>query len=129
MGQTIAVRADNDPVLASHPRDLEIMVYCDCPNEASDVQRRRCQASFGDFRRKEAGLPLLSVSREIRLMKNVEAAERFATFSEAFRHRIRDKAMARTQRRQNDPNWKPKDKWARDSIRNSGEQKAVSVVC
>jgi hypothetical protein len=61
--------------------------------------------------RKEAGLPLLSVSRETRLMKSVEAAERFTKFSEAFRHRIRDKALARTRRWQNDPNWKPKDKW------------------
>jgi hypothetical protein len=61
--------------------------------------------------RNEAGLPLLSVSKEIRLMRSVETAERFAKFSEAFRHRIRDKALARTRRWQNDPNWKPKDKW------------------
>lgn len=61
--------------------------------------------------RKEAGLPLLSVTKEIRLMKSIETAERFATFSETFRYRVRDKTLARTQRRQNDPDWKPNDKW------------------
>ena len=60
--------------------------------------------------RKEAGLPLLSVTKEIRLMKNVETGERFPEFSATFRNRVRDKALARIQPWQNDAYWKPADK-------------------
>jgi hypothetical protein len=77
--------------------------------------------------RKEAGLPLLSVSKEIRLMKSVEAAERFARFSEALRHRIRDNALARTRRWQNDPNWKPKDKWESSTFEREVNQRLTRL--
>ena len=57
--------------------------------------------------RKEAGLPLLSIPKEIRLMKTVEAANKFAKFSEAFRNRVRDKTLARIRRRRGEPHWMP----------------------
>lgn len=34
-GAVAAHPADGDPVLDGYPRDLEIVVYCNCPNEAS----------------------------------------------------------------------------------------------
>jgi rhodanese-related sulfurtransferase len=34
-GAVAAHPADSDPVLDDYSRDLEIVIYCDCPNEAS----------------------------------------------------------------------------------------------
>jgi membrane protein DedA with SNARE-associated domain/rhodanese-related sulfurtransferase len=34
-GAVAAHPADSDPVLSDYSRDLEVVVYCDCPNEAS----------------------------------------------------------------------------------------------
>lgn len=34
-GALAAHPADSDPVVDGYPRDLEIVIYCDCPNEAS----------------------------------------------------------------------------------------------
>jgi membrane protein DedA with SNARE-associated domain len=34
-GAVAAHPADSDPVVDGYPRDLEIVIYCDCPNEAS----------------------------------------------------------------------------------------------
>jgi hypothetical protein len=57
--------------------------------------------------RQEAGLPLLSVPKELRRMKEVADAEKFRNFAEAHRSRIYQKMLARVRRQCGDPHWAP----------------------
>ncbi len=57
--------------------------------------------------RKESGLPLLSIPRELRRIKTAEAYARFAKFSEVFRKRVQEKMLAQCRRQCGDPNWVP----------------------
>jgi hypothetical protein len=57
--------------------------------------------------RQEAGLPLVSVPRELRRMKEAADIEKFRTFAEAHRKRVRQKMLDRVRRRCGDPHWAP----------------------
>jgi hypothetical protein len=57
--------------------------------------------------RQEAGLPLLSVPKELRRMKEAAEAEKFRNFAEAHRRRVYEKMLARDRRRRGDPRWAP----------------------
>jgi hypothetical protein len=57
--------------------------------------------------REEAGLPILSVPKELRRMKEAADTEKFRKFADAHRKRVYDKMLARTRRRCGDPNWAP----------------------
>jgi hypothetical protein len=57
--------------------------------------------------RQEAGLPLLSVPKELRRMKEAADAEKFKNFADAHRGRIHQKMLARVRRRCGDPRWTP----------------------
>src|SRR5262245_16113016 len=57
--------------------------------------------------RHEAGLPLLSVAKELRRMKQTADAHDFKTFADALRNRLHEKMLARVRRRHGDPNWAP----------------------
>ena len=57
--------------------------------------------------RQEAGLPLLSVPKELRRMKVAADAEKFRTFAEAHRRHIYQKLLARVRRRCGDRPWAP----------------------
>jgi hypothetical protein len=49
--------------------------------------------------RREAGLPLLSVPKELRRMKEAAELEKFRKFADAHRKRVYDKMLARLRRR------------------------------
>jgi hypothetical protein len=57
--------------------------------------------------RLEAGLPLLSVAKELRRLKEAADTEKFKKFADAHRKRVYDKMLARARRRCGDPNWAP----------------------
>jgi hypothetical protein len=57
--------------------------------------------------RQEAGLPLLSVAKELRRMKEAADTEKFRKFSDAHRKRICEKMLTRMRRQCGDPNWTP----------------------
>jgi hypothetical protein len=57
--------------------------------------------------RREAGLPLLSVPRELRRMKQAADAETCRDFAEAHRSRIYQRMLARVRRQYGDPHWAP----------------------
>jgi hypothetical protein len=57
--------------------------------------------------RQEAGLPLLSVAKQLRRMKEATDTEKFRMFADAHRKRVYDKMLARVRRRCGDPNWAP----------------------
>jgi hypothetical protein len=55
--------------------------------------------------RQEAGLPLLSIAKELRRMKEAADAEKFRKFADSHRKSVHDKMLARVRRRYGDPNW------------------------
>ena len=57
--------------------------------------------------RHEAGLPLLSLAKELRHMKEAADTQEFKKFSDAHRNRLYEKMLARVRRRCGDPNWAP----------------------
>jgi hypothetical protein len=57
--------------------------------------------------RQEAGLPLLSVPKELGRMKEAADAKKFRNFADAYRKRIYHKMLARVRRRCGDPQWAP----------------------
>ena len=57
--------------------------------------------------RQEAGLPLLSVPKELRRMKEAANVEKFRAFAEANRKRVFAKMLGRVRRRSGEPNWTP----------------------
>jgi hypothetical protein len=57
--------------------------------------------------REEAGLPTLSVPKELRRMKEAADTEKFRKFADAHRKRVYNNMLARTRRRGGDPNWAP----------------------
>jgi hypothetical protein len=57
--------------------------------------------------RQEAGLPLLSVAKELRRMKEAADAEKFRAFVEANRKRVYDKMLRRVRTRYGELNWTP----------------------
>jgi len=59
--------------------------------------------------RQQAGLPLLSVPKELRRMKEAADGEKFRAFVEANRKRVYAKMLGRVRRRCDEPNWAPSD--------------------
>jgi hypothetical protein len=57
--------------------------------------------------REQAGLPLLSVPKELRRMKEAADAEKFRAFVEANRKRVYAKMLRRIRGRCGEPNWAP----------------------
>ena len=57
--------------------------------------------------RQEAGLPLLSVPKELRRMKEAANAEKFRAFADANRKRVYAKLLGQVRRRFGEPNWTP----------------------
>jgi hypothetical protein len=57
--------------------------------------------------RQEAGLPLLSVPKELRRMKETADAEKSRKFADAHRKRLYNKMLARARRQCGDPDWAP----------------------
>jgi hypothetical protein len=58
--------------------------------------------------RKEAGLPLLSVVKELRRMKTVEDGERFNHFVALHEKAVWDEVLKSVRDGRGDPNWRPK---------------------
>ncbi len=57
--------------------------------------------------RREVGMPLLSVAKELRRMKEAAASEQLRKFTDAHRTRVYDKMLCRVRRRCGDPSWAP----------------------
>ncbi len=78
------------------------------PNVSAVTASRIAEITERNNLRKDVGLPLLSIPKELRRIKAAEAYAKFAKFSEVFRKRVRDKMLARVRRRCGDPDWVPK---------------------
>lgn len=77
------------------------------PTFSPAMARRLAEITRRNALRSEAHLPLLSTAKEIRQMKQAEAAQDFTKFAERFRGRVQAKVLAGIRRRQGDTDWKP----------------------
>jgi hypothetical protein len=57
--------------------------------------------------RQEAALPLLSIPRELRRMKNVEDAAEFEEFADLHRQAVWEEVLAPVREARGEPNWRP----------------------
>lgn len=57
--------------------------------------------------RLEAGLPLLSIAKELRRLKEAANIEKFRKFADANRKGVYDRMLARARRRCGNPDWAP----------------------
>ena len=65
------------------------------------------EITFRNGIRKEAGLPLLSVTKELRRMKMVADEERFRRFAALHREAVWNDVLNKVRDEIGDPNWKP----------------------
>jgi hypothetical protein len=71
------------------------------------TSRRLEEIALRNRFRNEAGLPLLSVVRELRRMKTVEDEERFNQFAALHRKAVWDEVLKPLRDAKGDPNWSP----------------------
>jgi hypothetical protein len=65
------------------------------------------EIAFRNGLRKDAGLPMLSVAKELRRMKTVADEERFRRFTALHRKSVRDEVLKLVRDEIGDPNWRP----------------------
>ena len=69
--------------------------------------RRIEEIAARNIMRAEAGLPLLSIPKELRRMKQVADARKFEEFADRHRQAVCDEVLASARLRRGDPNWRP----------------------
>ena len=90
------------------------------PNFCAATARRVLEIEARNELRREAGLPLLPIVRELRRMKENEVAQEFERFETAHRDAIWDAVLKPRRKAEGDPNWRP-----RNSFEGLGYQKEV----
>ncbi len=91
------------PVSATTPISSAALSIPSYPNASAHL----AEIAGRNLLRQESGLPLLSVSKELRRIKTAEASATFAKFCDAFRESVKGKVLARFRRQCGDPKWVP----------------------
>jgi hypothetical protein len=76
-------------------------------NVCASTARKMKEIAQRNRIRKEAALPLLSIPKELRKIKNVEIAAAFEEFADLHRQAVWDEVLAATREAKGDPNWRP----------------------
>ena len=77
--------------------------------------------------RAEACLPLLSIPKELRRMKEADDAAAFETFANSHRGAVWDEVLA-TKRARGEPNWHPSGWMEGDGVSVSGQQNSSTTI-
>jgi hypothetical protein len=108
---TVAGIAPNVPFNAHAKSEIaqqaQALAFPQTHNFSSVTSLRLREIAERNCVRQEAGLPLLSVPKELRRMKDAADAEKFRNFAEAHRKSIYQKMLARVRRQSGDPHWAP----------------------
>jgi hypothetical protein len=91
-----AINAANIP-------ELESPAYNVCESTARKIK----EIATRNIIRAEAGLPLLSIPRELRRMKMVEDAAEFEEFADRHRQAVWEEVLAPMREAKGEPNWRP----------------------
>ena len=76
-------------------------------NVCSSTAQKIEEIAARNIIRAEAGLPLLSIPRELRRMKNVDNAAEFEEFAERHRQAVWEEVLAPVREARGEPNWHP----------------------
>ena len=103
-----AIRAlpASEPAVAA-PQEIEAANLAGWSHFSADTLRRPEEIALRNRLRKEAGLPLLSVVKELRRMKTVEDGERFNQFVALHEKAVWDEVLKSVRDGMGDPNWSP----------------------
>ena len=89
------------------PREIEATNLAGGSRFSSATCSRLQEIAVRNRLRKEAGLPLLSVAKELRRMKTVADEERFGQFAALHRQAVWDEVFNLVRDEIGDPNWSP----------------------
>ena len=104
------------------PQEIEAANLADWSHFSADTLRRLEEIALRNRLRKEAGLPLLSVVKELRRMKTVEDGERFNQFVALHKKAVWNQVLKSVRDGMGDPNWSP------NSITGMGIQANVLAI-
>ena len=104
------------------PQEIEAANLAGWSHFSADTLRRLEEIALRNRLRKEAGLPLLSVVKELRRMKTVEDGERFNQFVALHKKAVWNQVLKSVRDGMGDPNWSP------NSITGMGIQAKVFAI-
>ena len=104
------------------PQEIEAANLVGWSHFSAATLRRLEEIALRNRLRKEAGLPLLSVVKELRRMKTVEDGERFNQFVALHKKAVWDEVLKSVRDGMGDPNWRP------NSITGMGIQAKVFAI-
>ena len=100
----ISALPGSEPAVAA---PLEIEAANLASRFSTNTRSRLEEIAFRNELRKEAGLPLLSVAKELRRMKTVADEERFGQFAALHREAVWNGVLKLVRNEIGDPNWRP----------------------
>jgi hypothetical protein len=89
------------------PREIETTNLAGWSHFSAVTRSRLEEIAFRNGLRKEAGLPLLSIAKELRRMKTVADEERFRRFAELHLQVVRNNVLKLVRDEKGDPSWRP----------------------
>ena len=104
------------------PQEIEAANLVGWSHFSAATLRRLEEIALRNRLRKEAGLPLLSVVKELRRMKTVEDGERFNQFVALHKKAVWNQVLKSVRDGMGDPNWSP------NSITGMGIQANVLAI-
>jgi hypothetical protein len=96
----------SEPAVAA-PREIETTKIAGWSHFSANTCSRLEEIALRNGLRKEAGLPLLPVAKELRRMKTVADEERFRGFVAFHREEVRNDVLKLVRDEIGDPNWRP----------------------
>jgi hypothetical protein len=76
-------------------------------NVCASIAQKIQEIASRNIIRAEAGLPLLSIPKELRRMKQVADARKFEEFADRHRQAVCDEVLALARQASGEPNWRP----------------------
>jgi hypothetical protein len=96
-----------EQVEAANPAELGSAAETPAWNVCAATARRIAEIAKRNRIREEAGLPLLSIAKELRRMKTAEEQAEFEAFAAVHRRAVWDEVLAPERKRRGQPDWRP----------------------
>ena len=96
-----------EQVKAATPSELGGSAEIQTWNACAGTARKIAEIAKRNQIREEAGLPLLSIAKELRRMKTAEEQAEFEAFAAVHRRAVWDEVLAPERKRRGQPDWRP----------------------
>jgi hypothetical protein len=94
-------------VKTANPAELGSTTEIPTWNVCAATARRMAEIAERNRIRQEAGLPLLSIAKELRRMKTAEDRAEFEAFADVHRKAVWDAVLSPERKRRGQPDWRP----------------------